>query len=305
MVPPDAQTPTFQEEALLDMKKHTVAAAATIGLLVPATAFAAMIDGGPGNDRLRGTSGPDQIDGKAGNDRIFGYGGDDALVGGAGNDRVFGGAGNDTILGVQGNDLLNGGAGNDTVTGDTNAAGDRTSFDRIYGAGGDDKLFGGDSRDKVHGGSGNDASEGGNGNDAMSGGTGDDVQRGGAGNDVIFANLGTDTTFGDDGDDTLWALARGDVKPGPNGEVDQVGDALDGGNGNDRFRTRDGEVDRITCGPGEDRAVLDRVDVIADATADAPNGSCEQVERKAAKGNGNEAKSEDQQQAPREEKVSS
>ena len=44
--------------------------------------------------------------------------------------------------------------------------------------------------------------------------------------------------------------------PGPG---DQVGDTLDGGTGNDRFRTRDGEVDRITCGDGNDRALLGSV----------------------------------------------
>ena len=43
------------------------------------------------------------------------------------------------------------------------------------------------------------------------------------------------------------------MQPGPGGEVDQVGDTLDGGTGNDVFRTRDGEVDRITCGDGNDR----------------------------------------------------
>ena len=57
----------------------------------------------------------------------------------------------------------------------------------------------------------------------------------------------------------------------------------DGGNGNDVFRTRDGEVDRITCGDGNDRAFLDQVDVITDATAENPKGSCEKVERKAPK----------------------
>ena len=82
---------------------------------------------------------------------------------------------------------------------------------------------------------------------------------------MIFANLGVDTSSGGDGNDVLWAMARGDVAPGPG--VDQVGDTLDGGNGNDLFRTRDGEVDRITCGAGDDRALLDNVDVITDATA--------------------------------------
>src|SRR5437764_307084 len=126
---------------------------------------------------------------------------------------------------------------------------------------------------------------GGPGNDRMAGGPGDDTQNGGAGNDRIFANAGQDTTFGGDGNDDLWAMARSDVHPGPNGEVDTAGDSLDGGPGNDRFHTRDGEVDRITCGDGNDVALLDTVDVITDATADNPNGSCEKVVRKAPRGN--------------------
>ena len=89
-------------------------------------------------------------------------------------------------------------------------------------------------------------------------------------------------------------MARG---PG----VDQVGDTLDGGNGDDTFRTRDGEVDRITCGPGNDRALLDHVDVIVDATAATPNGSCERVQRKAPRRG--ESRGEDAQESPKEEKV--
>ena len=96
---------------------------------IPAgTALAATIEGGPGNEHLRGTRVADHIDGNGGNDRIFGLAGDDQLIGGAGNDRVFGGRGNDTIHGVQGNDWLNGGAGDDTVVGDTNGTGDLTSL---------------------------------------------------------------------------------------------------------------------------------------------------------------------------------
>jgi Ca2+-binding RTX toxin-like protein len=195
--------------------------------------------------------------------------------------------------------VLVGGAGNDAITGDTNAVGDLTSFDRIFGGAGNDSLKGGDSSDRFDGGSGNDASAGENGNDRMSGGSGDDLQDGGAGNDVIYANRGVDTSFGGDGNDVLWALARADVAPGPG--VDQVGDTLDGGDGNDVFRTRDGEIDRITCGPGNDRALLDNVDVITDATAENPKGSCEVVQRKGA--NAAESKSEDAQEAPKEPSV--
>jgi hypothetical protein len=93
------------------------------------------------------------------------------------------------------------------------------------------------------------------------------------------------------------------VKPGPNGEVDGAGDALDGGPGNDTFRTRDGEVDKITCGEGNDLALLDTVDAITDATAANPNGSCEKVVRKAPKPK--ESRSEDAQEAPADAKVQS
>jgi Ca2+-binding RTX toxin-like protein len=132
----------------------------------------------------------------------------------------------------------------------------------------------------------------------MSGGTGDDVQDGGQGDDVIFANGGQDTSIGGDGDDVLWALARSDVHPGPGGAVDQVGDTLDGGNGNDVFHTRDGEVDRVTCGAGNDRALLDTVDVITDATAENPKGSCEVVQRKAPRAG--DSRHEDVQESPKE-----
>ena len=138
----------------------------------------------------------------------------------------------------------------------------------------------------------------------MNGGTGDDVQYGGEGNDTIFANIGVDTTYGENGNDDLWALARSDVHPGPNGEVDQVGDTLDGGAGDDTFHTRDGEVDRITCGDGNDTALLDTVDVITDATAANPNGSCERVIRKAPKPHAS-SKTEDAQQSPKDAQVQS
>ena len=70
-------------------------------------------------------------------------------------------------------------------------------------------------------------------------------------------------------------MARKDVH-GPN---DTLGDTLHGGPGNDTFRTRDGEADVIDCGPDVDTAFLDFKDVIADATAQNPNGSCEVVNR--------------------------
>jgi Ca2+-binding RTX toxin-like protein len=172
---------------------------------------------------------------------------------------------------------LRGGGGDDTLVGDVNNAGDRTSPDRLWGGYGSDELYGGDSPDRMWGGPGNDRSWGQNGNDLMGGGWGDDLQWGGPGDDTIYAGAGRDETWGEDGDDHLWALARVDVH-GPN---DVEGDTLHGGNGNDVFRTRDGERDVIDCGPGVDTALIDFKDVVADATPQNPNGSCEVVNRHA------------------------
>lgn len=153
----------------------------------------------------------------------------------------------DTIIALGGNDKVNAKRGDDTVDGGT----------------GNDVLFGA---------RGNDAQNGGDGNDKLHGGDGNDTQNGGAGDDTIYAGFGADVSNGGDGNDRLWGLARRDVRA-------SGVDTLDGGAGDDTFRTRDGEADLITCGDGKDRAFLDRKDVITDATADNPNGSCETVKR--------------------------
>jgi Ca2+-binding RTX toxin-like protein len=178
-----------------------------------------------------------------------------------------------TITGTFRSEVLVGTQGPDAIEG-------RGGHDRIAGLAGADAVHAGWGRDRVFGGAGGDEVSGGVGRDRLIGGSGDDVQAGGPHGDLIKANLGVDRTSGGHGRDRLFALARGDVRPGPNGELDTVGDSLDGGPGNDRIRTRDGEVDTVTCGPGRrDRARLDLVDVIADATTANPNGSCEFVRR--------------------------
>jgi len=57
-------------------------------------------------------------------------------------------------------------------------------------------------------------------------------------------------------------------------------DTLAGGNGNDRFHTRDGEADVITCGAGFDVVFADEADVISDKTDTNALGSCEKVVRR-------------------------
>ena len=205
-----------------------------------------------------------------------------------------------------------GGRGADFITGNL---GD----DALNGNGGRDRIFGGRGQDTINGGPGVSSSQkqgqaqgkgplrrpparrrrqrhvnGNNGRDLISGGRGDDTSTGGDGNDLIFANLGADKSFGGDGNDVLWALARGDVAaPG-----DPIGDELTGGNGNDRFRVRDGEVDRINCGDGNDTVHADQYDVIVDATPANQNGSCERVMRNSTPDSDSE---ESKTQSPKED----
>lgn len=96
-----------------------------------AYADAAVIHGGPGNDRIDGTSGDDRLYGDAGSDTIFGSGGNDLVDGGPGLDQLYGDGfyldvgGNDTINSRDGErDEVSCGMGVDTVTAD--------SLDNIY-----------------------------------------------------------------------------------------------------------------------------------------------------------------------------
>jgi hypothetical protein len=85
-------------------------------LLAAAAVGAATITGTPGNDTLRGGSGPDKLTGKGGRDNLYGAAGNDVLTGGRGRDRLYGAAGNDALTGGRGNDLLVGGPGADKLS---------------------------------------------------------------------------------------------------------------------------------------------------------------------------------------------
>ena len=111
--------------------------------------------------------------------------------------------------------------------------------DRINGRGGNDTIRGRAGSDRLNGGRGNDLVFGDSGRDVISGGPGSDTLLGGAGNDRISAGTGADLVAG--------------------------------GSGNDIVRVRDGQADRVTCGPGRDRVVADAQDIVAH--------DCEAVER--------------------------
>jgi hypothetical protein len=84
-----------------------------------------------------------------------------------------------------------------------------------------------------------------------------DALRGTLGADVVRAGAGADSVAGRGGDDQL---------VGGGGR-----DRLDGGPGDDLVLARDGETDVVGCGPGTDRATVDRRDRV--------EASCELVER--------------------------
>ncbi len=72
-----------------------------------AQAIPMSIDGGLGDDVIKGSLVPDSIDGGTGNDTIDGDEGDDLLKGGTGDDHITGGRGKDRIFGSSGKDTIN------------------------------------------------------------------------------------------------------------------------------------------------------------------------------------------------------
>jgi Ca2+-binding RTX toxin-like protein len=146
-------------------------AAATTALitgLLASTAYGAVIDGTPGNDRIHGKAEADQISALTGDDVVHARRGSDTVDLGPGNDRGFGGRGDDKVYGGDGRDFISSGFGDDSTTGD---AGDDTIFankgrDTIDGGDGNDRLFALSRKDVNR----PDDTEG----DTVRGGTGDD-----------------------------------------------------------------------------------------------------------------------------------
>jgi Ca2+-binding RTX toxin-like protein len=92
------------------------------------------------------------------------------------------------------------------------------------------RIVGTDQGEYLGGGGFDDVILGRGGNDTLLGGAGDDRIDGGPGNDVLTGGAGADVLVGGDGSDTIYAA--------------------------------DGERDIIDCGKGNDRAVVDSVDVV-------------------------------------------
>jgi uncharacterized repeat protein (TIGR01451 family) len=84
--------------------------------------------------------------------------------------------------------------------------------------------------------------------------------------DLIRAGAGNDWVNGASGNDTLYGGTGNDVLIGGRGH-----DTLYGGSGNDLLRARDGTRDVVSCGPGRDTALVDKLDRVT---------GCEVVYRK-------------------------
>jgi hypothetical protein len=223
------------------------------------------ITGGLANDSIGGGPSADSLDGGPGDDNISGLAGDDELHGdggiSAGADTLSGGPGSDRIEGEGGADLLSGDAGNDTLEGGTGA-------DRLNGGPGADQLLGGPERDAVVYTSPVDVTvrlDKGLGGSAQPG----DVDRiaevedveGGDERDTISGSGGDNALSGDRGEDYL------DGRRGV--------DRLDGGSSADVVVARDGARDEpVSCGPGEDLAIVDPSDRVARRGRDR----CERVD---------------------------
>ena len=259
-----------------------------------------VVDAGEGNDEVRGFSGSmttglrqtidggvgdDKVDGDLGNDVVRGGPGNDEVDGGAGNDRVEGGDGDDTMLGdgyePAGTDVIDGGAGTDSISDWVQPGEDvnprvAISFDGVAndgrpgekdnlvgiekldasvsgtftgGPGADDffirAAFNDSAPSAVNGGGGPDKLVGHDYVETIDGGPGDDVIEGGLNDDTLTGGPGEDRILGDSSQNTCNFLACRYPF------------------GNDTINARDGEKDSIDCGVGEDKAIVDPVDVVS------------------------------------------
>ncbi len=251
-----------------------------------------MIDGGAGDDIITGNG--QQLFGSDGNDVITGNGrldggyGDDVLRGGEGDDVFDGSYGNDVIRGGLGSDMINGNDGNDTVDysditlngvtvnlanggfQNTGAGFDLIgNVENVTGTGLADTLDGTNAANVLKGMAGADVLHGLDGNDVLDGGAGADMMTGGIGNDIYYVDDLGDQLFEDAGGGTdeiyttLAAFTLTDVF-----EVLVGGQAAQTltGNGGDNFIDGGGGADALAGGNGNDTYVVDNPgDLITEA----------------------------------------
>lgn len=272
--------------------------------------------GGAGGDKLKafydtpgsvldGGDDRDEIESESSGDVLIGGAGDDDLFGGGGNDELRGGDGQDLLrpdfgYGDPGNDVVDGGAGVDSV--DDWADSDRSRQTPVAitldgqandgRSGESDNVIGvekvkafvagtfvmGDTDDTVEIYSPSDLgaskAAGRGGNDVLIAGTSDQTLDGGAGDDRLEGGFGDDTLVGGPGRDVI----DGDMTASQCGVLQSCTIP----HGDDLIDARDGDADKVDCGVGNDRAMVDAQD---------PVSNCETVEQGAGGGGGGAAAS--------------
>jgi Ca2+-binding RTX toxin-like protein len=216
------------------------------------------LEGGSGNDSIRGGSADSILLGGDGNDVLYGNNGNDTLDGGDGIDIFYDRQGTNTILGGPGadsftvdaatnNSTYDGGPGTDYIqfnhgyfgiTVDLNRTDPQDiggfgictirGMENVGGTRHNDLIIGNASANVIDGSDGTDTIYGGAGDDELMGMWGDDNLYGEAGSDVIDGAWGNDNLHGGDGSDRIYGAWGNDWIDGGNGV-----DTLDGGNDND------------------------------------------------------------------------
>jgi Ca2+-binding RTX toxin-like protein len=221
------------------------------------------VEGGLGDDVIRGDDGANRLLGGDGDDRLAGRGGDDFLDGGTGSDTAGYAL---STLGVI-VDLALGtatGAGNDTLV----------SIENVEGGLGDDIIRGDDGANSLLGGDGDDRLAGRGGDDLLDGGTGSDIAGYALSTQAIIVDLAAGTATGA-GNDTLVSIEN--VEGGLGDDIirgDDGANSLLGGDGDDRLAGRGGD-DFLDGGTGSDTAgyALNTQAVIVDLAAGTATGA--------------------------------
>ncbi len=253
------------------------------------------LDGGNGNDTISQTGlgstvenggvGADTLNGGPGTDAVNGGSGDDSLSGGSGVNTLDGGTGTDTadysaalnvpIASLGGNFALAtwpAGVGSDSLVNLENVNGS-PGADTIIGDGSDNVLRGLGANDFIRPAGGDDSVQGGNGTDTVDfqdapGGVSVNLTTG-TGSALGFGTVAltsienvngsgfADQLSGNGGPNTLSGAAGNDQIDGGGGA-----DVLDGGANDDTIFARDGFVDTIVCGAGNDSASVDPIDTV-------------------------------------------
>jgi len=128
--------------------------------------------------------------------------------------------------------------------------------DLMFGFDGDDTLDGLDADDCLDGGEGDDRLTARSGNDRAAARAGDDSLTGGSGNDRLYGEEGRDRILGNSGNDMIAGGSGPDLLGAGTGR-----NRLYGEGGNDSLTSVNRSTrDLVDCGPGRDRAVVDRGD---------------------------------------------